>query len=243
LGRAWAVVKLGGSAFTDKSKPFSLDRRALEMIGRALRKALSDCLEGIALIHGGGSFGHYVVSEHGGLSSRDAFCQTVFFMRELNQIVVETLILCGVPAVGIDTHAFVGRLEDMSRVVEAYMERGLVPVLYGDAFITAKGFEVLSGDFIAWRLARDLRARTLVFVTGVGGLLKDGEVVRRIRISEALKVVSSSRGYDVTGGMASKIAMGIDIAREIPRIHIVGKECLYQALCEEEPSCGTRLEP
>jgi len=243
LGRAWAVIKVGGSVFTDKRRPFSIDTRSLEDVCRAIRRALDDCVECVALVHGGGSFGHYVVSEHGGLATRDAFCQTVFFMRELNQVVVEMLNLYGVPAVGIDTHAFVGRLDDLGGVVEIYMERGIVPVLYGDAFISERGFEVVSGDLIAWRLAQALKVTKLVFVTGVGGILRDGRIVSRISIEDALRVVGKARGYDVTGGMAMKISLGIDAIREIGHVHIVGRECLYQALCEEEPSCGTMLEP
>ncbi|NPA96563.1 MAG: acetylglutamate kinase [Crenarchaeota archaeon] len=245
-----AVVKLGGSVITRKGKPFDVDFGITEALGRALKRALAEsCIDRLVVVHGGGSFGHYVVSEHGGLRTVDAFIQTVFFMRELNQTVVEILCLVGIPAVGVDTHAIALSLERGKElelgVVEELVARGVVPVMYGDAVLDSSGgYRVLSGDDISWEVASAMRASKLVFVTTVPGVYVGGRVAKLVSISRDLDRIDrvGSRYVDVTGGMHAKLAKGRGRVHSIGDVYVIGSQpkLLYEALCSE-PSVGTRV--
>ena len=245
-----AVVKLGGSVITRKSTPFDVNLRLVELLGSSLSRALrASCIDKLVVVHGGGSFGHFVVFEHGGLRSEDAFVQTVFFMRELNQIVVDVLTMVGVKAVGIDTHAIAymegSRPRISMELLVKLLERNLVPVVYGDAVIAVDGgYSVLSGDDIAWEVASTLRAYRLIFVTSVPGVYIGGEVAREVSLSRDIERIDalSSGATDVTGGMKAKLIKGKGRVGSIGAVYIVGPEprALYEALCSE-PSIGTRV--
>ncbi len=244
------VVKLGGAAITNKDRPFSLDVAKLEALGKALFEAMCrKCIDSLVVVHGGGSYGHTVVHEHGGLRSLDAFIQTIQVMREMNQKVVEILMLCGLKAVGLDTHAiamFINRrlMLNLDIVSEA-LRRGLVPVLYGDAvFANGNEFAVASGDDLAWEIACKLRARRLVFVTSVPGVYVRGRIVDTLSLSRDLASIDrlSESAIDVTGGMATKLAKGLGRVSSIGSVYVIGFDprILLEALCSR-PSIGTRV--
>ena len=246
------VVKLGGSAISDKSRPFSIRWGMLEGLAKALKRALlRGCVNGIVVVHGGGSYGHYVVSEHGGLSTPEAFTQTVFFMRELNQRIVEVLTLAGLNAFGLDTHALASCSEQGIKVrievVKRGLEMGLTPVVYGDAVICEgrdRWFTIASGDDLAWEIASLLRASRLVFVTSVPGVFVGGRVARSISLSRDIDRMDSISGsaLDVTGGMRAKLVKGRGKVGLIGAVYVIGSEpsILCEALCTE-PSVGTRV--
>lgn len=192
--RCHAIIKLGGSAITDKSSVETLRPQELKAVCESvagLREQLATAgapPPGIVLIHGAGSFGHPQAAaaglSRGGSADANAaaqgFSATRASVTALNLQVVAALRQAGVPAVGLSpcggawiTHA--GSLHAPPPGlggVEAALAAELVPVLHGDAvFDTQQRFAILSGDTLLRCLAAALRPRYAVFLTDVDGLL------------------------------------------------------------------------
>jgi len=221
--RPLAVVKLGGSLITDKTKPFTLKKHVIRQIAEELATAYKDT--NLLVVHGGGSFGHpvaakYAIKEgHNGSKRKlEGFSQTRYWMTILNLKVVEELAHQGLPAIPFQTSAFTYIVNKELReywikpLVKA-LQLDLVPVAYGDAVLDDKlGFTILSGDLLAAQLAIELNANTLVYAVDVEGIMdKDprhspnAKLIKELSINEALKIAGNASGVDVTGGMAYKI--------------------------------------
>ncbi len=113
------------------------------------------------------------------------------------------------------------------RVLEGYLSRGLIPILYGDAVIKVLNndveFKILSGDDISWYLAGKLNASKLLFATSVNGIYDrdpshpDARLLKEISLDEIGYIGSKLRGYDVTGGMLNKLKSGIMYVNVLPK--------------------------
>lgn len=215
------VLKLGGALITDKEKPFSIRYSMLHRICREISQAYRECNSRIVVIHGGGSYGHYVVKEHGDIHSINSISQVVWFMRELNMVVVDTLNLYGLPVLPIDTHAMFlrvgGKLYAFKEPLLNALNKSLIPVLYGDIIFNEMGEpEILSGDEIAWYFASILKPSRLLFATSVDGIFDRNPVDRNAKLLPTIKLselnlldVEGAKGIDVTGGMKTKLLLGL----------------------------------
>ncbi|HID80572.1 MAG TPA: isopentenyl phosphate kinase family protein [Ignisphaera sp.] len=248
------VVKIGGALITDKQRPFRIRYEVLRRLAKELAQAYRECCREMVLIHGGGSYGHYVVHEYGSRLEGDGFYVTIMFMRELNRVFVEHLHAVNVPAVPVDTHAIAlkkgDRLQLFLDTITYMLKKGYVPVLYGDVVVGDRVY-VLSGDEIAWFLARELQAKRLVFVTEVLGVFdKSPEVpgaklINEVRLVDVVKLdMHSAKGIDVTGGMATKLRLGLVYrphrACEVAIIGGTIPENVYRTLCGHH-IVGTRV--
>ncbi len=252
------VLKIGGSVFSSKEKPFSLELRTLYNIAEEIAYALDrGCVENLVLVHGGGSYGHYIVAEHGASNSLDMAVQVAYYMRELNEIVVDALHRLGVPAVGIDTHAL-AYLERERLVVSidpilAMLSHGAVPVLYGDIVLGIETMRIVSGDELAWILASSIVPSRILFATNVDGVFdrdprnpnaKLLNLVEVEKLDEVLRSVGGSSGIDVTGGMRTKLELAtkyfVDGIREVVIFNGRRRGYVLQALCGIPERC-TRL--
>lgn len=232
-----AVVKIGGSVLTDKSKPYTLREDNLDILASKVRSLYYQKTQ-LILVHGGGSFGHptaakYSLSE-GGLTAEKVFgfAETRYWMSYLNLRVIEKLLSVGVPATSVQTSTVAsnenGSLKHLdSGRVKMLLERGIVPVLYGDAVVdTTWGFSILSGDDIALRLALELRADVLVYVMGSGGVYSappgraGSTLLRELRPSRMPQI--GEGGLDVTGGLRHKLDCAFEAARNGIRVAIGG---------------------
>ncbi len=226
------IIKLGGSVITDKSKPFSIRVDVLTSIAADLstylREASGDAY--MALVHGGGSFGHPLVREcleREGVISKECFTRVAHYMTVLNAEIVRTLMLSGVPAVSTPTRATcVALRNDLAdcnlSMVKELVHAGVIPVMFGDvAPMKGGGFKVISGDVLVWLLAKELGADTVIFLTDVDGIfttdprLNPGaELIPEVQAQElvrGLATLSTSTGgkADVTGAMKFKIEAGL----------------------------------
>ena len=214
------VLKIGGSAITDKSKPFSLRRDVLIGIARDVAKYVETTNGGLVIIHGGGSFGHPLAFKHkrrGTLHTVGAFMEVGEAMKKLNSIVVEELRRVGVDAYGFQTssHFILKNGEVYSYwldpIVDA-LDLGVVPVLYGDIVVDlSEKFNVLSGDTIASILLRELNCERGCFATSVDGVYgEDSRVIPllELRRSSPHEPVHFRKAeeVDVTGGMGRKLS-------------------------------------
>ena len=257
------VLKLGGSVVTDKDRPETVDRDALERASETIDAALdhgrySETESGtdretevasLVIVHGGGSFGHHHASEHGvdtTNGSRDARAVSDIHgaMKTLNSAVVDTLVEQGVPAVPV--HPFSGgwrsaegKLHLPIETIESMVAEGFVPVLHGDLLVHAeRGVTVVSGDELVAELATGLGAERIGLCSTVPGVLDgSGAVVDRISAYEEVEdALGGSDSTDVTGGMAAKVRALLDLEAEAS---VFGLEGLDAFLAGENP--GTTI--
>lgn len=239
------VIKIGGALITDKLKPFSIRYNVLNRLAYEISRAYKECSSRIVVVHGGGSFGHYVVAEHGSVSNIEAITQTIWFMRELNMMVVDSLMLYGVPAISFDTHAIVvTRGEGLYLFLEPIsyaLELGLVPVLYGDVAIGDK-VRIVSGDEIAWYLSRSFSPSKLLFATTVDGVYDrdpsnpKAKLLDTVKLSDINSILfSGSQGFDVTGGMRLKLELALKYAsngvKDVLIFNGLKEGQAYEAIC------------
>jgi len=233
-----AVFKVGGSVITVKSRNFTVNRRNMDRVARELAGLYKDGWR-LVVVHGGGSFGHPVAAAYGlsegGLEGRKlvGFAETRYWMSVLNLRFTRRLLEAGLPASPLQTSAVAvnrdGGLCGLdSRMVRDYVERGVVPVLYGDAVIdSVRGASILSGDDLAARLAVDLGAEALVFVMGAGGIYDKPPGVPGARLlaevgPDTEVVFGEARGVDVTEGVRRKLAAALAAARRGVRVAVGG---------------------
>ncbi|MEY7848152.1 isopentenyl phosphate kinase [Natrarchaeobius sp. A-rgal3] len=248
------VLKLGGSAITDKERPETVDGPALAAAADAIatarespERALADRL---VVVHGGGSFGHHHASEHGvtttdGTHDPTAVSDIHGAMGALNGFVRKRLLERDVPAVPVHPLSTAyrdetGRLEFPTGQVETLVDEGFVPVLHGDLIAHAgSGATVVSGDELVAELARALEAERIGLCSTVPGVLDaDDAVIDRIGGFEAVAdVLGESEATDVTGGMAAKVRALLELEAEAS---IFGLDDLESFLTGEEP--GTTVE-
>ncbi len=230
-----AVVKLGGSAITVKSSPETVNWGVLHEVSRALGSYVAGGGR-LAVVHGGGSFGHYAVDrllrERGTLGPKEV-AEVQREMLVLSMAVIWELLSSGVPASLHAAHSMCHSKDscDLSPMVRD-LRAGLTPVTYGDAILHTGRGEVISGDLLASRLSTEAPADCLIYVTDVKGVIgPDGTVLRSVRPGQPIGGLRGS-GPDVTGGIMNKIAEAASSGARVVRI--VGWEDLEAALGGEE---------
>jgi isopentenyl phosphate kinase len=237
-GKDITIIKLGGSCFSDKSVPRSLHADVIDSVCKQLEGASFPFI----IVHGGGSYGHPVAKKYGihlgrqaGVPDQDrGFCETHEAMAELNVAIVDIFLKHGLHTYPVQTSAvFVqdGGVASVARLdaVDALLDQGFVPVLYGDAVIdTSRGFGIMSGDAIVVELANRLKhhVNRIVYLMDVDGLYDKNpkqdprakllpEVIIKgkellIRRGQGLvnleaAVQQEDAAIDVTGGIYGKI--------------------------------------
>ncbi len=216
------ILKIGGSLITDKNKPFTPRLDIMDRISREIYRAWSEDQINIILIHGGGSFGHYMASKvlnERKVIDQEGFSLIAWSMTELNRLFTEKLLSAKLPVVQICTRGLVYELNDELHinfdVIKELIKNDLIPILFGDVIVSERGFRILSGDDLAWRISMKLGSEWVLFATNVEGIYEKPperggrEIIRLLRLSKEINIVlGASEGIDVTGGMLSKILSG-----------------------------------
>lgn len=259
------VIKLGGSAITDKSRLKCANTTLLENVARELvgvRETVP-----FLIVHGGGSFGHPIAKKYAiqkGFTSPDqleGFVQTRIAMNQLNQLVIETFAEVGLPVVSVHPVSCVithyGRIQMFfTAPVENLLQIGAIPVLFGDAVVdTEMGFSILSGDQLIVALATSLYAPRIVVGLTVDGLYREdptltptAEIIEQLSLSDiesGLESAKEAGTTDVTGGMRNKIEEAIPaLEANIPvvMINLNAPKRLVAAI-QNKRTRGTYLYP
>lgn len=218
------LIKLGGSAITDKSKPLTsretdIKRMAGEIVGVPGDKII---------VHGGGSFGHIKAAEYrldeGFVddSQREGICLVQKDMRMLNMMVVDAFRELGVAVASVPAGAITlfddGKMVKFpSEVLSHYVKLGIVPITFGDVVVDrAKGIAICSGDDIMLQLARDTKAVKCFFVTSVDGIFASYPPAEGERPLESVgpgtDIEFRSDDVDVTGSMRRKLKIMTEMA-------------------------------
>ena len=203
------VVKIGGSAITDKN---GFKRAKVNVIERVAKDIAEVKPKKIILVHGAGSFGHpfvvkYRLKEEKNL---EGVVRAHMSCKELNAIVCEAMLRYGLKPLPI--HPLLtfklrkGRITFDVDIFEKALDEGFIPVTHGDMVydVEDKFFKVLSGDDITLELAKVFEADKVGFATDVEGVYVDGELADVVTWKD-LDKIGFSKGVDVTGGMKSKV--------------------------------------
>lgn len=247
------IIKLGGSAITDKTKDFTprkavIDKTAEQVFSMKNR---------IVVVHGGGSYGHPLAKKyklHRGFTDEtqlQGVSETRHSMTALNQLVVLAFIKKGVPAVAVQPSAcFVCTDKRISLSfldpVEQLLTLKCVPVLYGDVVTdTEIGFCILSGDQIVSYLTEKFKPEKVIFGLNVDGLYtedpkyEDSRLIKEITFSDLVHVSGGETG-DVTRGMKGKLAEILRMkGTEVYLINLMKDKTLSKAVNGEV--VGTRI--
>jgi isopentenyl phosphate kinase len=218
------ILKIGGSVITDKNGELAARTQEIARLTQEIQEA---SVQGLIIVHGGGSFGHpsaqrYAIKD--GLkedSQKIGFSETHHVMTVLNGLFMDSLIWHEVPAVSVTPSSCIitenGRIKHFEdAVIGALLKLGFIPVLYGDAVVDSKlGFTILSGDQLVSALAMRFNAERIVFGVDVDGLYdadpkveKTAKIFKHLNPEELKKLqnkLCKPTARDVTGGMFGKV--------------------------------------
>jgi isopentenyl phosphate kinase len=211
------AVKLGGSVLTNKGARGRPRYRA--RVAHRLARELTRGAAGrpLLVIHGGGAYGH-PAAKRAGIGGRlqdgrvpAAFDRVAASMQELRAKVLDSLRRAGLKVVSVPASAAAFSSSEglywEIEALQAFAERGLVPVTGGDVVLDERaGVRILSGDEIMAHVSRALKPERAVFVTDVDGLLDDGRLIGSMKAAQLeARRRRTPRGDDATGGMRGKL--------------------------------------
>lgn len=264
-----AFLKLGGSLLTDKRHAETPRTDVIERLAAEIAQARQE-RPGMRLIlgHGSGSFGHVYGRRYGtrqGVRTAEewyGFAATADAAARLNRIVVNALLDAGVPAWGVqpsaalcceDGHIVAGP----ETAVSAALQRGLLPVVYGDVALDSKrGGTIASTEEIFEWLAVHFPPNWLVLAGEVDGIYTADPQIEPAarRIAEirpdtlaAIEAgLGASHGIDVTGGMLAKVQQALGMVAAHPGLDVIVCSGLMPgavraALVDPASAPGTRI--
>lgn len=258
-------VKLGGAAITDKlsqrtALPDNIQRLASE-IARA--RKMNPKMR-IVVGHGSGSFGHFSAQKHGtrqGVKTEQdwlGFAEVWDDARQLNELVLHAFLASGLPVIAFPPSAWL-ITEDRKPInylvepLQQALRNNLIPVVNGDViFDNTLGGTIISTEEVFSLLADELRPDQIILASREPGIWQDypvnsilAEVISESELHKASTSIRGSAGMDVTGGMARKVSVMMEILHRHPETSIsilsgMLPDSLYNALVDK-PS-GTLLK-
>ena len=220
------LIKLGGSVITNKQRPLSARRKAIEKVIMALRKVD----EPVIIVHGGGSYGHYWSVRYDMHTKEKRYdpigvATVKNSMIELDRIILDIMLKGRMAPYSLPPTDFMaaarpipGKVREMAKIARS----GMVPVTFGDALWHGRNKTyILSGDRIMTHLAKILRPRLSIFALNEDGLYSDMGSKRLIAEIGGQRPLIAQNGMDVTGGMARKVQEATRISRLGMRVFFV----------------------
>ena len=256
------ILKLGGSAITDKARDCTPD---IPVIQHAADQ-LADYQRPLVLIHGGGSYAHPFVTRSGvggGLRDRSqlrSISETEFYLGQLTRIICASLLLRNMNPVPLHPMSFAtldkGEVKKiLLDPIRNSLDAGLIPLLHGDlVFDESRGIGVLSGDRIASLIGSKLGASRVLFGCDVDGVYSanpksfpNATLIPEVTSENFQSVLSASRSpsTDATGGMGEKVKQALQLAKNGCECYIFNlreKNALRRIL-ERDGAIGTRFVP
>jgi isopentenyl phosphate kinase len=257
-------LKLGGSLITDKTGVEAVRFDVLARLAQEIQQARAARPDlQLVLGHGSGSFGHVAAARHGtrqGVRSVGqwfGFTEVSAAALRLNRLVVEALLVAGVPAMSFAPSASVicadGRITTIAiHPLEQALQAGLLPVTHGDvAFDAVRGGTIVSTEEVMMALAEaGMRPSWLLLAGETEGVFDlQREVIPHISAASLPKIeaaLGGSRGADVTGGMVTKVHSMVALAGQIPGLSVrifsgLQPGVLFQLLCQPDAAVGTTI--
>ncbi|MCE4617757.1 MAG: hypothetical protein F7C32_04150 [Desulfurococcales archaeon] len=207
------VAKIGGSVFSDKSKPYSLRETIIHRLSEIFGKVSKE--NTLALVLGGGSHGHAIVQEllekHGKLENwhvpiinrvMEKLAMKIVGLMEYNDL--RPLIIHPHSTCFFAKNSYQCNFE----VAVQAVKRKIHILSYGDAIVSDRGAYILSGDDITVELALKLGIDRIFYLSNVDGIMdQTGRVIKETSLNYLLNniTITGSSGIDVTGGMRKKV--------------------------------------
>ena len=225
------IVKLGGSALTEKARPMTLNEPTIKNAIKEIKEAGKQCI----IVHGAGSFGHPLAKKHElvkgyhqflEVSRRNAASETRYWVNYLHQRILEECKINELPCFSIPVSAALYEQKSQKLTIPKQqlliaLQNGFFPILYGDLILSEyRGFTILSGDRIMQMAAKivlptQYKIIKIIFASNVDGILtsersKEGEkkLLQHVSLDEfeeTMKFVHKLNVDDVTGGMKEKL--------------------------------------
>ena len=258
------VIKLGGSALTDKTLIYTPRPAIIQEAARQVATIIEKC--SLVLVHGAGSYGHIPVRKFGltgGFKSPKqlkGLATTKLSLLQWEATLDKAFLRHGIPSVPFVASDFV--VTKKGRIIAAelnplkiWLRLGCVPTTGGDIVPDCEnGFSILSGDQLASFIAIKLKARLLIFATDVDGIYdsdpklnRQAHLLRDLTTSEARSLVKVTAGtmHDVTGGMAGKIREAIIAANHGIPVYFINltKDDRLQKVAQGQEVINSRIVP
>lgn len=237
MSKSLTFLKLGGSLITQKDQPATARaKRIASLAGQIAAARRADPQLRILLGHGSGSFGHVPAKAH---STREGvkdgvqwrgFAEVWRQAAALNHIVMGALDGEGLPAVAFPPSASAmaedGQISRWDTApIESALAADLLPVVYGDAaFDSRRGGTILSTEDLFVYLANVLGPQRVLLAANEP-IYADYEsrkgLVKEIHPGNLEQIrLGAAESPDVTGGMASKVAAMLKLAKRLPNCEI-----------------------
>ncbi|HVT01676.1 MAG TPA: isopentenyl phosphate kinase [Patescibacteria group bacterium] len=228
MSKKLVIIKLGGSVITDKktNKPI-FKKEVVKRIAKEIKSAQSKADFDLILVHGAGSFGHpsakkYKLNEgYKDKTSALGVSLTKKTVLKLNLLVIETLQKEGFNAVLLESSTLINnsnkKINDFNTdPVKDTFSLNMIPVLSGDVVSDKKlGISIVSGDTIVSYLAKELKAKTVIFASDVDGIFdknpktnNDAKLIKKITSINFQRIIDQMKAHninDVTGEMEGKL--------------------------------------
>ncbi len=220
------LIKLGGSIITNKEKPLSARRKAIDSILNQIKRIR----EPMILVHGGGSYGHYwsvKYDMHTKPAKYDMRGVSIVknSMIDLNKIILNSAVKNRINAYCLPPTDFMNGnkpIKNKILTINEIAKSGLTPVTYGDAlWFGKKKSYILSGDVIMNIIGKILKPRLSIFVLDVDGVYSNTKSKKLIHDFKKEKPIISKNKIDVTGGMTRKITEAANMSKSGLKVFFV----------------------
>ena len=234
------TVKIGGKTAEDleQLRPFAAD--------------LKDLIAGHypLIVHGGGAEVTRISKQlgfeprfHEGIRitlSEEMDVVEMILSGKVNKHLVRFFQSCGLPAVGLcgaDGKTFSGRTlgsvdgketrtgnvaEVDPRLLVALFTAGFLPVLSSTS-MDKRGVGVnINADAVAFEVACRLNSNSLVFISDIPGVLKDGQVLKSLNRDEVRREIAAGT---ISGGMIPKATSAVEALKHGVGQVIIGQFC------------------
>jgi isopentenyl phosphate kinase len=261
-------LKLGGSLITHKNRPHTARRQVLTRLAQEIAQARQQDPDLRLLIgHGSGSFGHVAGKKHNtrmGVSTPKqwlGFVEVWQQARDLNEIVIKTLLQAGLPVIAFPPSAAVTSQNGVitawnTTPIQSALNAGLIPVINGDViFDDALGGTILSTEELFVHLLPFLNPSRILLAGLEAGVWQDfphrKTLIRSITPNSFQQMTASIKGstsVDVTGGMYEKVRnmlslIEMDHELKILIFSAISPKTLYHALLDTNPGTLIQNEP
>lgn len=259
------LIKLGGAIITNKEMPMQLRPDVLNRLVKEIARARRDVPNTLFVVgHGQGSFGHVPASKYKTMQgfinedSRYGMAIVQDSAAQLNRLVVHAFLEAGIPAVSMyPSNSLVTKNRKADgfcvEVFEEYIKQGMFPITGGDVIVDREqGCTIWSTEevlaFFAQQFVKNgWKVRKIIHVTEVDGFYDhEGKIIEHLTSTswpELKSAVTSTKGFDVTGGMMTKIQESLqlaDLGIESAIISGLKKDNLYNVLTDKDWT-GTRI--
>ena len=220
------LIKLGGSIITNKEKPLSARRKAIDSILNQIKRIR----EPMILVHGGGSYGHYwsvKYDMHTKPAKYDMRGVSIVknSMIDLNKIILNSAVKNRINAYCLPPTDFMNGnkpIKNKILTINEIAKSGLTPITYGDAlWFGKKKSYILSGDVIMTMIGKILKPRLSIFVLDVDGVYSNTKSKKLIHDFKKEKPIISKNKIDVTGGMTRKITEATNMSKSGLKVFFV----------------------